>query len=386
MEEPSTKDTASHSDNNDLASQLKANPTHTNAENGSTQKTKPRSIAQHNTKRREISLRRIGKLYLVKGSTVGKDRWFELVLLFVVCFAAIAQLCTTVSNNRGTGHQTDQLITAAGVSAYAAQQNVLASRNFADSAKGINRGVSDAVERLQTQANAIELARETSEASSQTSLQATIDNFHQEQRAWVGLTPLKSTIDPRVDPKMFIDGSGAPVKPLQEAYGIINTGKTPARYVRVIFSVDSRPTGYVPDLAEADWMDRLIEAKIKGRLEDQVVRGYHVPLTIDGRNDPDHPANLAGYLFDSTLVPPGTKFFNQDIGEFSLGSLAPGIFFPAPLGGTSVILNPGVIIVFGEVYYRDIFSAADRVTKFCTYSAASKIGNVGACPVHNDMQ
>lgn len=84
---------------------------------------------------------------------VGPDRAVELGIAIVVVIFSGSQLYITVANARGNTDQTNQLIAASKFNAYAADQNAQASRNFAESARGINQGVNDAVGRLQAQAN-----------------------------------------------------------------------------------------------------------------------------------------------------------------------------------------------------------------------------------------
>src|ERR1017187_3195084 len=86
----------------------------------------------------------------------------------------------------GAGEQTEKLISAANINAGAAKQSAQASRDFADTAGKINAGILDAVGKLDAQAKAMEESRISSESASTRSLTAIIDNFHQEQRAWVG--------------------------------------------------------------------------------------------------------------------------------------------------------------------------------------------------------
>jgi hypothetical protein len=65
----------------------------------------------------------------------------------VVIFAALQY-----RSSKSTSEQTNQLIGAAKVSAYAAQQNALAAGNFANSARSINQGIGEAVDKLNLQA------------------------------------------------------------------------------------------------------------------------------------------------------------------------------------------------------------------------------------------
>ncbi len=133
-------------------------------------------------------------------------------LTAIIAASTVAQTVNSCNNNAITAQQTDQLISASRYGAYAANINGQAARDFASSAAQINRGVGDAVTKLQMQANATEEARESSEENSRTALQATIDNFRQEQRPWLGIA-------------IFPDkNSGLPSVTIQ----VHNTGKTPA--------------------------------------------------------------------------------------------------------------------------------------------------------------
>jgi hypothetical protein len=89
------------------------------------------------------------------------DRHIELVLSLAIAFFAATQLFTSCRNNDSTSQQTDQLISAAKISAYSATQNVQASRNFADSARSINQGIGEAVDKLGVQAGAANNMAET---------------------------------------------------------------------------------------------------------------------------------------------------------------------------------------------------------------------------------
>ncbi|RZU41125.1 hypothetical protein [Edaphobacter modestus] len=96
------------------------------------------------------------------------DRWIELVLATAIAFFALIQWKTTISNNESTSQQTNQLITAAKISAQAANANVLAANNFAASAQAINHGIADAVGQLGTQAKATQEVGLAAERSADT--------------------------------------------------------------------------------------------------------------------------------------------------------------------------------------------------------------------------
>lgn len=73
----------------------------------------------------------------------------------------------------------------------AAQQQVCAANRFANSADKINVGIGQAVAKLQSQAEKMDTARVSAEKDSTKALQATISNFHEQQRAWVSITEIR---------------------------------------------------------------------------------------------------------------------------------------------------------------------------------------------------
>ena len=158
--------------------------------NGGSESQYAAQYERHDPKKRRW---RKTKYFFTRLLRVSPDRAIELGIGIVVLIFTGSQLYITVENNKGSTEQTNQLIAAAKFSGYAADQNVQASRNFAESARGINQGVNDAVGRLQAQANATEFARETSEELSQRTLEATVRNFNRAQRPWITI----ESIDPR---------------------------------------------------------------------------------------------------------------------------------------------------------------------------------------------
>ena len=151
---------------------------------------------------------------LLKGKP---DRLIELVLAFAITFFAAAQWITSCTNNASTGKQVDKLLVAA-------DRVDDAAESFSRSASGINGGVSDAVTKLQTQADKMDAARDASGKIATDALQATIANFHQDQRAWLTVQPAE----------------GMPVSGQQFKIHIrlTNTGKTPAQKVMVYYDAN----------------------------------------------------------------------------------------------------------------------------------------------------
>jgi hypothetical protein len=165
------------------------------------------------------------------------DRHIELLLTFAITFFAAVQWITSWQNNRSTTAQTGQLITAANINSRAAQQiaaaslrNAAAAENFSASADSINTQMGEAVKKLTIQSERIEASRQSSIVESQKALQATIDNFHQDQRAWVGVAG-----------NGHINGSIEEGSPLKVRIDFQNFGKTPAFNERGIAKILTHP-------------------------------------------------------------------------------------------------------------------------------------------------
>jgi lysyl-tRNA synthetase class I len=132
-----------------------------------------------------------------------------LIMLATICYSIIAgiQLRVMRKASDDSATQTQRLIEAA-------KRNAAAAEHFSDSAKLINGGVGDAVKKLEAQAEAIEAARQSSQEASNKALQASIDNFHADQRAWLGAS----------DNTYNLAESG----PISSSVSVLNTGKSPA--------------------------------------------------------------------------------------------------------------------------------------------------------------
>jgi hypothetical protein len=150
--------------------------------------------------------------------------WAELfglgVLVVYTCFAGCQWKVAndTLTEIRNGKADTNRIITASETQAYAAQKiagasdrNAAAAESFSTSAGNINIGLSNAVQKLEAQT-----------VSSNKALQATIDNFHQEQRAWLN-----------AQVAIGIPKSDVPYK-IQ--IPILNSGKTPAKHLMVYFT------------------------------------------------------------------------------------------------------------------------------------------------------
>jgi hypothetical protein len=163
--------------------------------------------------------------------SAGPDRHIELFFTFGIVFFAALQLCITYHGSKSNGEQIDKIIAAADRISNAAD-------SFSGSAAHINDGVSQAVTKLESQAATIEKARIGSNKQSADSLQATINDFHEDQRPWVGLDDVICDIcdggpNPALDPKTHIPiKNGIPTSEhftVGDLMGLVaNTGITPA--------------------------------------------------------------------------------------------------------------------------------------------------------------
>jgi|CZKF01.1.fsa_nt_gi hypothetical protein len=145
-----------------------------------------------------------------------------VVLTFAVAIATIAysliawrQLNAMQVISAGNAQQTQQLIEAA-------NQIKVAAWEFKGSAQSINENVGNAVKTLQSQVEQMDASRRSADKNSAVSMQATIDNFHNEQRAWISAQP--ATGAPKENP------------PYKIQFPISNTGRTPAKNVIVYFN------------------------------------------------------------------------------------------------------------------------------------------------------
>jgi hypothetical protein len=208
-------------------------------------------------------------------------------------------------------------------------------------------------------------------AQAQKSLQGTVDNFHQEQRPWVGLSPT------RIAPTGVISYSN-------DIY-VINTGKTPALNVSALQGSYFYATGYVPNERDAIWMEKILRLTREHHFGDKIrIEWFGQPDKFD--------------FIDPSLRPPGPtpSMGVVDVpGTHSLGVLTPAIPYVMPLPGGQAI--GATEIVFGQITYQAVGSSKIHETTFCIYYTTQPFhfqgGVVGpretptpiACPVFNNM-
>jgi hypothetical protein len=151
------------------------------------------------------------------------ERWM-ISLTAIVVFTTVSQAIQSCSNNRSTSQQVDRLIDAANRVDDAAE-------SFSISASGINGGVSNAVSKLNDQAKKMDAARLSSEKQSSAALQATVDSFHTEDRAWVGISQTR--------PLNYVTDPVTHAVNMTVAFTFRNYGHSAAQHVRFIAELNS---------------------------------------------------------------------------------------------------------------------------------------------------
>lgn len=163
----------------------------------------------------------------------GPDRHIELLLTIAIATFACFQLVITCSNNKSTARQMSNLLTAA-------DRINDAADSFSDSSAHINDGVRNAVGQLQTQAEKMDKARNSADKDAQRALGATIDNFKQDQRAWLGVRDIALTAFKKEEPTEVL-------------VLIVNSGKTPAlQLLSGIRGGDFAPANWGPSRVEQE--------------------------------------------------------------------------------------------------------------------------------------
>jgi len=156
------------------------------------------------------------------------------------------------------------------------------------------------------------------------SLQANIDQFHRDQRAWLGTS----------DNTYTIVESG----PIHSSVTVLNTGKSPATEIICRITGTTKPKGYV--LRDSDIV---YPTKLPTLKEGTIFPNQHFPLTAGG--DPMEP-NKQKIWFDKVQNGEWVQYF------------------------------------FGDVRYKDTFGVA-HWTHFCSkYVPADKVGT--PCPIYNN--
>ena len=171
---------------------------------------------------------------------IKKGELWMILLTAVVALTTFVQAVQSCNNNRSTSRQVDRVIgvatdidKASDHISIAADHIGDAGNRFAGSAATISSGVSNAVTKLQAQANEMSASRQSADKNAASTLQATIDSFHDQQRAWIGIAETKPLVYQADDPK-------APAN-LTVAFTIKNYGHSAAEHVRFLAELVSDP-------------------------------------------------------------------------------------------------------------------------------------------------
>ena len=262
------------------------------------------------------------------------SEWIMVLFTAVIAFWAGLQWYEM----HGSGKQADKLIIAASKladaakdqaqaaddTAAAAGDQVDAANNFSDSAEEINRGVSGAVNQLQAAAKNTRTAIENAQTS-----------FRDEQRAWVGVSDVKT-----------IEFSES--KPWNVGVIFTNSGRTPARNVQT-------SVGF-----------RVSEVPISG----------------------PYPGDIKQLVFrPAQSIAPEAKFVHA-LGYFALGEART----PREMQGNQYLVSKfqdiksgkANVYYFGILKYDDIFGN-HRETKFCVFLANPETQKAAFCDGFNDL-
>lgn len=199
---------------------------------------------------------------------------------------------------------------------------------------------------------------EAGTVQSKAALDATIDNFRQEQRAWVGFTGFS------------VQGDQINVGMNVATAALLNSGRTPAREVIAVVGFSFKKPSHILDKNDEDWISSAVDSIESGRTQPN-------PQSIKFSQ-----GNMkASY---SLSYPP---LGNIDFEKISLGVIPPNVpvGYQHPTNWFVIGNPPDEVIVFGRVTYTDI-SKKRRFTSFCSYRAQIRDTNLRVCPIFNDMQ
>lgn len=198
-------------------------------------------------------------------------------------------------------------------------------------------------------------AAKTSTKTAQSSLQATIDNFHEDQRAWVGVFAVNHRNEGRPAAKSSMEDI---------QINILNTGRTPTREARITMTSCMQYGRYIPSDSDKSWFEKILST-----------------------TPPEPFIASQGSLDIDFLLHRSPLGYCQDVADFQVGGLSPGnprtISIPRGLDTTSGVAR--TISVFGRMRYRDVFTDKERDTTFCDFTF--KFGEIdfSQCPTYNDM-
>jgi hypothetical protein len=293
----------------------------------------------------------------------GPDRHIELLLTIAIATFSCFQLIITCSNNANSSQQSERFLQSANRIDDAAD-------SFSDSASKINGGIGQAVTKLQTQADKMDKARESSENNSTRALQSTIDNFRQEQRAWVGIGGIVCVdCTSKVGDMKRLD-NGIPsatevfhVTQLKST--ITNTGRTPA--IQTVVSVawkllpKNAPTPTWDSVkADHDELRKQIREKMPGWVR---------------READESVAEAERNFFPHTVIPPNDprNLLLLDRTEWSKDR------FQLPK-------EDQTIYVVGKITYYATGQRQQHLTTFCLMNPTWDPQGFGYCPTGNDME
>ena len=292
------------------------------------------------------------------------DRVIELALAGAIVIFSGCQIAITLINNASTSTQVDKIIAAArGIEDSAAQMKN-AAWDFKGSAQGIDGNFGNAVAKLQSQVEKMDAAHALSEQQSQQSLKATIENFHLEQRAWVGFSGFVVQPD-TLNPNAMKIGN-TPISMNVAVSYIVNSGRTPARDTEGIAGLAFVDSAHIMDKEDERWMQQVVNDIRDKKIEPNSFILEHAHAVQYDASSP--------------------SFGNISFKVFSLGSIPTGIPVKFTHPTNWLTFDPQkLVVVFGELTYFDIYSRRPRTTSFCAYRPKTIQSELTACPIFNEM-
>jgi hypothetical protein len=170
---------------------------------------------RHHQKRKRSLKEKTYFVYLRWWGRLPRDRRIEFIFALAIVYFSWAQWHTARMNNDATAQQTDQLIAAAKYGAYASERNALAAQSFAESARKINGGINNAVDRLNSQAQATSDVAHAGATQANAALATANNTSQQIVEAQQANTIAQQALDDQTRPWVGIVGDIEPIPDTQ---------------------------------------------------------------------------------------------------------------------------------------------------------------------------
>jgi hypothetical protein len=223
-----------------------------------------------------------------------------------------------------------------------------------------------AVDNLNWMARSMDWSQKTAQQSIQASgkessdaLKATIDNFHREERSWVGVGSFKIVPNPAEGGKAY--------SAIAETT-LLNSGRVPAQNIEIFEGFGEKNSRHMLDAADEKWMQEELSMFSKGTMRPE-------------RRNEEMPGWVPPfYSVHSDILG------NADFSKTEFGSLIPGA--PRVFANQSINWavqggrDPNEPVIFGLILYSDNY-ARERRTTFCIFRSDPRVNDLAFCPIFN---